>query len=65
MAETGCRYLKEIAYPDPVTIGVGVLTLGRSSVRYGVGVGRDRHPLRDRVCALAAVGQEVEVDGGN
>jgi acyl-CoA thioester hydrolase len=40
VAETGCRYLKEIAYPDPVTIGVGVLTLGRSSVRYGVGVFR-------------------------
>jgi acyl-CoA thioester hydrolase len=40
VAETGCRYLKEIAYPDAVTIGVGVLTLGRSSVRYGVGVFR-------------------------
>lgn len=40
VAETGCRYLKQIAYPDPVTVGVGVLALGRSSVRYGVGVFR-------------------------
>lgn len=40
VAETGCRYLKQVAYPDAVTVGVGVLTLGRSSVRYGVGVFR-------------------------
>lgn len=40
VAETSCRYLKQISYPDPVTVGVGVLALGRSSVRYSVGVFR-------------------------
>ena len=33
-AETSLRYLREIAYPDPVTVGVCVDHLGTSSVRY-------------------------------
>jgi acyl-CoA thioester hydrolase len=40
VAETGCRYIKEIAYPDDVTIGVAVSKLGNSSVRYALGVFR-------------------------
>lgn len=40
VAETGCRYLSEISYPDPVTVGIAVVTLGRSSVRYAAGVFR-------------------------
>jgi acyl-CoA thioester hydrolase len=34
VVESGCRYRAPIAYPDPVTIGVRVAHLGRSSVRY-------------------------------
>ncbi len=34
VAETNLRYLREIAYPDPVTVGVRVERLGTSSVRY-------------------------------
>jgi acyl-CoA thioester hydrolase len=34
MAENGCRYFSEIAYPEDVTIGVRVARIGRSSVRY-------------------------------
>jgi len=38
VAETGCRYLAEISYPDPVVVGIAVETLGRSSVRYAAGI---------------------------
>ena len=34
VAETNLRYLREIAYPDPITVGVRVEKLGNSSVRY-------------------------------
>lgn len=40
VAETGCRYFAEISYPEPVTVGIAVETLGRSSVRYGAGIFR-------------------------
>jgi acyl-CoA thioester hydrolase len=38
VVETGCRYAKPLAYPQPVEIGLAVETLGRSSVRYRLGV---------------------------
>lgn len=44
VAETGCRYLSQIAYPDDVTIGLRVTKLGRSSVRYAAGVFRGDDP---------------------
>jgi acyl-CoA thioester hydrolase len=40
VAETGCRYLSQITYPDEVTVGIRVAKLGRSSVRYAVGIFR-------------------------
>ena len=40
VAEANLRYLREIAYPDPVTIGIRVETLGTSSVRYVTAVFR-------------------------
>ena len=41
MAESGCRYISEIAFPDRVTAGVRVVSLGTSSVRYEIGVFRE------------------------
>jgi acyl-CoA thioester hydrolase len=38
VVETGCRYAAALAYPEPVEIGLGVEHLGRSSVRYRIGV---------------------------
>ena len=38
VAETGCRYARPISYPAPVEIGLAVESLGRSSVRYRLGV---------------------------
>jgi acyl-CoA thioester hydrolase len=40
VAETGCRYLSQITYPDVVTVGLVVAKLGRSSVRYDIGIFR-------------------------
>jgi acyl-CoA thioester hydrolase len=40
VAETGCRYRASVAYPDEVTIGLGVAHLGTSSVRYELAVFR-------------------------
>ena len=41
VAETGCRYIAQITYPEGVTLGIRVAKLGRSSVRYAVGVFRE------------------------
>lgn len=38
VVETGCRYAAQLAYPQPVEIGLGVEHLGTSSVRYRLGV---------------------------
>lgn len=40
VAETGCRFIAQIAYPDDVTVGLAVGHLGRSSVRYEIGIFR-------------------------
>ncbi len=55
VAETGCRYVSEISYPDPVTVGIAVVALGRSSVRYAVGV------FRAEADAASAEGHFVHV----
>lgn len=41
VVETGCRYFSEMAYPDIVTAGIRVAKLGKSSVRYEVGLFRN------------------------
>ena len=41
MAESGCRYHRELAFPDRVTAGLRVVRLGRSSVTYDIGVFRN------------------------
>jgi len=38
VVETGCRYARSLAYPEPVEIGLGVTRIGRSSVSYRLGV---------------------------
>ncbi len=41
VVETGCRYLAEMGFPDTVTAGLRVAHLGRSSVRWEVGLFRN------------------------
>ncbi len=38
VVETGCRYARPIAFPEVVTAGLRIATLGESSVRYEVGL---------------------------
>ena len=38
VVETGCRYARPLTYPEAVEIGLGVEHLGRSSVRYRLGI---------------------------
>jgi acyl-CoA thioester hydrolase len=38
VVETGCRYARPLAYPEPVEVGLAVERLGISSVRYQLGV---------------------------
>lgn len=38
VVETGCRYFKSVAFPDELEVGICVAHLGRSSVRYEIGI---------------------------
>jgi acyl-CoA thioester hydrolase len=38
VVETGCRYAQALSYPEPVEVGLAVEHVGRSSVRYRLGV---------------------------
>ena len=40
MAESGCRYHSELAFPDRVTAGLRVAALGSRSIRHEIGVFR-------------------------
>ena len=41
VAEVTCRYHASLAFPDRVTVGIRVASIGRSSVRYDIGVFRN------------------------
>lgn len=38
VAETSCRYFREIGFPEPVDVGLGAERVGRSSVVYRLGL---------------------------
>lgn len=38
VVETGCQYFSPIEFPDVVTAAIGVSHIGRSSVRYDIGL---------------------------
>jgi acyl-CoA thioester hydrolase len=60
VAESGCRYFAELAFPDPLVVGLAVTRLGTSSVTYRLAVfaavAADGSPS-----AVAAVGHWVHV----
>jgi acyl-CoA thioester hydrolase len=41
VAEVACRYHASLAFPDRVNVGIRVATIGRSSVRYEIGIFRN------------------------
>lgn len=40
VAETGCRYFEPLSFPDVIEAGLRVAHMGRSSVRYEIGLFR-------------------------
>ena len=59
VAESGCRYFAELAFPDPLAVGVSVTRLGTSSVTYRLAVFRPGDP--GVATPVAAVGHWVHV----
>jgi acyl-CoA thioester hydrolase len=55
VAETSCRYLREISFPDTVHAGLALERLGNSSVVYRIGL------FRNEEAAPAALGRFVHV----
>lgn len=45
VAETNCRYFKEIAFPSIVNVGMRIGHQGNSSIRYEIGLFRDDDDL--------------------
>jgi acyl-CoA thioester hydrolase len=41
VVEVACRYHASLAFPDRVTVGIRVANIGRSSVRYEIGIFRN------------------------
>jgi acyl-CoA thioester hydrolase len=57
VAESGCRYFAELAFPDPLVVGLAVARLGTSSVTYRLAV----FASADAAVPVAAVGHWVHV----
>jgi acyl-CoA thioester hydrolase len=55
VVESGCTYFESVAFPDVLEAGIAVAHLGRSSVRYRIGI------FRQGVQAAAAQGHFVHV----
>ena len=49
VVETRCRYFAPVSFPEPVDVALSVAHLGRSSVRYAIGLFR---PGEDAAAAL-------------
>ena len=55
VVDSGCSYFSPLAFPDTVHVGLRVAKLGKSSVRYEIGI------YRNDETAPAAVGHFVHV----
>ena len=49
VAETGCRFLEQLSFPEPVEAGLRLERLGNSSVIYRIALFRDG---REEACAV-------------
>jgi acyl-CoA thioester hydrolase len=59
-AESGCRFYREVGFPLPITIGLRVARLGRSSVTFELGL-LGAEPSSVSTEPVAAVGHWVHV----
>jgi acyl-CoA thioester hydrolase len=55
VVETGCAYFESVAFPDALEAGLAVESLGRSSVRYRIGI------FREGAAAASAQGHFIHV----
>lgn len=55
VAETRCTYFAPLAFPQPVVVGLAVASLGRSSIRYRIGI------FAEGAAEAAAQGEFVHV----
>lgn len=55
VVETRCQYFSSLSFPDDVTVGLRAARIGRSSVRYALGVFRNQDEL------ASAAGEFVHV----
>ncbi|OBI79294.1 acyl-CoA thioesterase [Mycobacterium asiaticum] len=60
VAESGCRYLAELAFPERLGVGLAVIRLGRSSVTYRLAIWKE-DPATDDPRPIAALGHWVHV----
>lgn len=61
VAESGCRFLGELGFPDRLIVGLAVTRLGRSSVTYRLAVFRAPDAPGSDAGPLAALGHWVHV----
>lgn len=67
VAETGCTFLRPVAYPQPVEVGLAAERIGSSSITYRIGVfavGEDRPAAQGRfvhVCVDSASRRPVSI----
>lgn len=62
VAESGCRFLRPVSFPGPITIGFRIERLGRSSVTYALGVFEGGDPSADASASALAHWVHVYVD---
>ena len=55
VVETMCRFFRSVAFPDRLEVGLRVTRLGRSSIRYEIGV------FKEGMVEIAAQGHFVHV----
>lgn len=60
VAESSCRFLSGVGYPEPLDIGLSTLRIGRSSVVYGLGLFARGAAEASAVCRYAHVYVDAE-----
>ncbi|MEU1998241.1 thioesterase family protein [Nocardia gamkensis] len=61
VAETGCRYFRQVGFPQTLQVGLRVERLGTSSVTYGLALFAGEGQGEHQRCVLAARGRWVHV----
>lgn len=65
VAESGCRFHSELAFPGPVTIGFRVEQLGRTSVVYQLAVFAGADPVPEALPSASGRWVHVYIDRGS